>query len=119
MKAAVKTRKRKHSSGKLAATRRGKVLPVVSGKSGSATGVRAIPVATKSAKAAKQAAVSVMQNDYDHPGRPNAVIAIDASSPTFGEDLRSAFEKNVAKARRENKRRFGSPDPQIFKGREP
>jgi hypothetical protein len=110
MKAALKTRKRKHSAGKLVATRRG---------TEPATGGRTIPIATKSAKAAKHAGVSVMQDVYDQPGRPNAMIAIDASSPAFGEDLRSAFEKNVAKARRENKRRFGSADPQIFKGREP
>jgi hypothetical protein len=117
MKAALKSRKRKHSSGKQATPRRG--VAVVSGKSVSLSDVAANAAAAKSATASKHARPSVMQYVDEQRGRPSAVIVIDASSPKFGDDLRSAFEKNVAKARRENKRRFGSPDPQIFKGRGP
>ena len=35
---------------------------------------------------------------------------IDANSPTFDADLTYVFQQNVARARRENKRLFGSPD---------
>jgi hypothetical protein len=38
------------------------------------------------------------------------VYWIDANSKTFTDDLTAVFKKNVAKARRENKRLFGSPD---------
>lgn len=37
------------------------------------------------------------------------VRAIDANSPTFGEDLLYVFSKNVDAARRENKTLLGSP----------
>jgi hypothetical protein len=44
------------------------------------------------------------------------VLSVDANSPTFGDDLTYVFEKNVARARRENKRLFGSADgPQAKK----
>jgi hypothetical protein len=38
------------------------------------------------------------------------VLSLDANSGTFIDDLTTVFEKNVAKARRENQRLFGSPD---------
>jgi hypothetical protein len=43
-------------------------------------------------------------------GKVVRVPTIDANSPHFSSDLHRLFERNVAKARRENKRRFGSPD---------
>lgn len=43
-------------------------------------------------------------------GRVVIVPTIDANSATFGADLQHLFARNVAKARRDNKRRFGSPD---------
>ena len=44
------------------------------------------------------------------------VLSIDANSPTFDDDLTYIFERNVAKARRENKKLFGSADgPQAKK----
>lgn len=43
-------------------------------------------------------------------GRFVDVITLDADSRTFGNDLKYAFQKNVSKVRRENKKRFGSPD---------
>lgn len=36
------------------------------------------------------------------------VLALDANSKTFIEDLTTVFEKNVARARRENRRVLGS-----------
>jgi hypothetical protein len=38
------------------------------------------------------------------------VLSLDANSPTFGDDLTYVFERNVARARRENKKLFGSAD---------
>lgn len=46
----------------------------------------------------------------DHSGKKVMVRAIDAHSPTFGEDFLYVFAKNVQAARRENKRLLGSPD---------
>jgi hypothetical protein len=38
------------------------------------------------------------------------MIRLDANEPTFGRDLEDAFKKNVARARRENKRLLGVRD---------
>jgi hypothetical protein len=38
------------------------------------------------------------------------ISTIDANSPTLSADLTALFTRNVAKARRENKKLFGSPD---------
>lgn len=38
------------------------------------------------------------------------VYSIDANSPSFGEEFLYVFSRSVAKARRENKRLFGSPN---------
>jgi hypothetical protein len=38
------------------------------------------------------------------------VLSLDANSPTFDDDLTYVFERNVARARRENKKLFGSAD---------
>lgn len=43
-------------------------------------------------------------------GKFVTVRNLDASSPTFGLDLFETFAKNVAKARRENTKKFGVPD---------
>jgi hypothetical protein len=102
MKAALKSRKRKLSSSKRAPARSNKPPTL-------ASGVAAIPLGTNGAKAAARGNAGVRYQVYDYAGKP---ITIDATSPTFGDDLRRAFEKNVAKARRENKKKFGSPDPQ-------
>ncbi len=42
-------------------------------------------------------------------GEKVTIRAIDAHSPTFGEDLLYVFSKNVEAARRENKALLGSP----------
>jgi hypothetical protein len=46
----------------------------------------------------------------DASGRNVKVLSLDANSATFADDLTLLFERNVAKARRENKRLFGSAD---------
>lgn len=44
----------------------------------------------------------------DSEGRSVRVLSIDANSATFSDDLTLIFRRNVAKARRENKKLFGS-----------
>ncbi|MBV9971477.1 MAG: hypothetical protein JO228_15960 [Xanthobacteraceae bacterium] len=43
-------------------------------------------------------------------GRVREVMLLDLNSNTFDDDLTYVFEKNVAKARRENKKLLGSAD---------
>jgi hypothetical protein len=43
-------------------------------------------------------------------GKVVRVLSLDANSATFIDDLTTVFEKNVRKARQENKRLFGSAD---------
>lgn len=43
-------------------------------------------------------------------GKLMRVLSLDANSATFIDDLTTVFEKNVAKARTENIKLFGSPD---------
>jgi hypothetical protein len=43
-------------------------------------------------------------------GRVREVMLLDLNSATFDDDLTYVFEKNVAKARRENKKLLGSAD---------
>jgi hypothetical protein len=43
-------------------------------------------------------------------GRVREVMLLDLTSATFDDDLTYVFERNVAKARRENKKLFGSAD---------
>ena len=43
-------------------------------------------------------------------GKLVRVLSLDANSATFIDDLATVFERNVAKARLENVKLFGSPD---------
>jgi hypothetical protein len=43
-------------------------------------------------------------------GRIRHVMLLDLNSATFDDDLTYVFERNVAKARRENKKLLGSAD---------
>ncbi len=45
---------------------------------------------------------------HNSEGRTVRVLSLDANSATFSDDLATVFERNVAKARRENKKLFGS-----------
>jgi len=100
MKITLKSRKRKLSKRPVAQPNK---------RPTQASGGAAMPVATKGTKAAERGDADVLYRVSDYAGKPST---IDATSPTFGDDLRRAFEKNVARVRRENKKKFGSPDPQ-------
>jgi hypothetical protein len=47
---------------------------------------------------------------HDSDGRVKQVMLLDLNSATFDDDLTYVFERNVAKARRENKKLLGSAD---------
>jgi hypothetical protein len=51
----------------------------------------------------------------DTDGQLKTLRTLDAGSRTFGEDLGYVFGKNVAKARRENKRTIGTADVAVAK----
>ena len=54
---------------------------------------------------------SVVSKSIHKPnGQRVRILSVDANSPTFGTDLSVIFERNVAKARRDNKKKFGSAD---------
>ena len=64
-----------------------------------------------STRAAKTKPASVReQRVADGKGGWTIIRTLDAHSPTFDEDFLYVFNKNVAKARRENKRVLGSAD---------
>ena len=46
----------------------------------------------------------------DSAGQPMQIYTLDARSPTFGDDLTYVYQANVANARNENRRLFGSED---------
>lgn len=52
----------------------------------------------------------------DESGRIRTLRRLDGHSKTFGEDLTYVFKKNVAEARRENKRVTGMLDREPAKG---
>jgi hypothetical protein len=51
----------------------------------------------------------------DTDGQVRTLRTLDAGSRTFGDDLGYVFGKNVAKARRENKRTIGTTDVAVAK----
>jgi hypothetical protein len=54
---------------------------------------------------------SVVSKSVHKPsGERTKILSVDANSPTFGNDLSIIFERNVARARRANKKKFGSAD---------
>jgi hypothetical protein len=61
---------------------------------------------------ARKARKAVVRQKHlrDLQGRTVRVLSLDANSATFADDLTLLFERNVAKARRENKRLLGSAD---------
>jgi len=46
----------------------------------------------------------------DSAGQPMQIYTLDARSPTFGDDLTYVYQANVANARNENRKLFGSAD---------
>jgi hypothetical protein len=74
-----------------------------------------LPLAVGSKKSGKIAGWSgkvavVKQRVHGSNGHFKTVYAIDLGSSTLGNDLGYAFGKNVAKARRENKKKVGVAD---------
>ena len=68
-------------------------------------------------KKAKRKPVSVKtKRVLDRTGALITLHTIDADSATFDSDLSYVFERNVAKARRENRRLFGFSDRVSSKG---
>jgi hypothetical protein len=62
-------------------------------------------------KAAKRGRSSLSEKRlFNSEGKLVKVLTIDSNSSSFSSDLHLVFQKNVAKARRENKKRFGSAD---------
>jgi hypothetical protein len=62
-------------------------------------------------KAAKGGKTSVIKKRvFNAAGQPVRILSVDSNSDSFSKDLHTIFVRNVAKARRENKKRFGSPD---------
>ena len=51
----------------------------------------------------------------DAEGHVKTLYTLDLGSPTFGADLEYVFGRNVAKARRDNKRVIGSADIAVGK----
>ena len=78
-------------------------------------GVTTLVVGKKDARVERRAGAGTVieQSVYGRDGRLKTVLTVDAGSATLGSDLQYAFEKSVAKARRENKKKFGSADPVI------
>jgi hypothetical protein len=64
----------------------------------------------KTSKPGRGGASVTTKRITDAQGNRVTLYTVDAESRTLGEDLSYAFAKNVAKARRENKRLFGSAD---------
>jgi len=75
-----------------------------------------VVIARSKSKPAKRKETSVTEKRVrDADGRARTLLIIDANSPTFGRDLEYVFGRNVAKARRENKRLTGSADGVVAK----
>jgi hypothetical protein len=51
----------------------------------------------------------------DTEGQVKTLRTLDARSQTFGDDLQYVFGRNVAKARRDNKRTIGTADAVVIK----
>lgn len=79
--------------------------------------VASLNVKRKSGSGAGQNGAAIGEKRVrDSDGQIKTLRTLDARSPTFGEDLRYVFGKNVAKARRENKRITGFTDLAPAKG---
>lgn len=61
-------------------------------------------------RAAKKASSVREKRMRTADGKSVRVLSLDANSATFIDDLTTVFEKNVARARRENRRLLGSAD---------
>ena len=80
-------------------------------------GITKLVVGKRNAKVVQKSRVGTVieQRVHGADGRLKTVYTVDSGSETFGTDLGYAFKKNVAQARRENKKRFGAADAAIRK----
>jgi hypothetical protein len=67
-----------------------------------------IHTSPKPKKATRRPKGVVVKRLTDASGSKVTVRAVDANSPTFGEDFLYVFARNVKAARRENKQKLGS-----------
>jgi hypothetical protein len=67
-----------------------------------------VTIHPKAKKAGRKPKGVVVRRVTGASGRKVAVRAVDANSPTFGEDFLYVFTQNVKAARRENKAKLGS-----------
>lgn len=74
------------------------------------TEVRISDLKRSKARPAKKAGSVHEKRMRNSAGKVVRVLSLDANSATFIDDLTTVFRKNVAKARRENKQLFGSPN---------
>jgi hypothetical protein len=75
-----------------------------------------IVVASLKPKAGQGKSSVVEKRVRDADGQMKTLRTVDAGSATFGNDLLYVFGKNVAKARRDNKRATGAMDRVVRKG---
>jgi hypothetical protein len=64
---------------------------------------------------AKGKTAVVTKRVKNHEGRAQTLHTLDFGSATFGADFQYVFSRNVAKARRENKRIIGTADVAVPK----
>jgi hypothetical protein len=106
---------KKRGPGKPAREKLSSRATVVARKLGSAPSVTTVFVGKKAAKVHKGSGrgTVVVKQVYSPGGPPETktLYTVDAGSRTFGSDLQYVFERNVARARRENKKKFGVADP--------
>jgi hypothetical protein len=67
-----------------------------------------VTVHPKAKKAGRKPKGVVVRHVTAPSGAKVAVRAVDANSPTFGEDFLYVFKQNVKAARKENKAKLGS-----------
>jgi len=75
-----------------------------------------VRVIVKSLKSRNRGKTSVGKKRVrDTAGQSKTLRTLDVGSRTFGGDLRYVFDRNVAKARRDNKRVIGIADVVVAK----
>jgi hypothetical protein len=67
-----------------------------------------VTIHPKAKKAGRKPKSVVVRRVTSLSGEKVAVRAVDANSPTFGEDFLYVFTQNVKAARKENKAKLGS-----------
>ena len=108
---------KKGSMAKLAKRQTGPRSAVVARKLRSSPNVTTVFVGKKRAKVNRRPGPGtvILKQVYSAGEPPKTLFTVDVGSKTFGTDLQYVFEKNVARARRENKKKFGLADPLVAK----